>query len=78
MNNKPKIGHMGVTPIFKNSKDKNCFLKDWDDSDVMKNVFKKDFLFGSYDTKKFNFQNLIVKFLLDLNIVNSEKLKKIG
>ena len=74
---KPNIGHMGMTPIFKSKKDQRSFIEDWNNSDVMKNVFKKDSIFGSYDFKKFNFQKIIIKELLNLKIVAPESFKEI-
>jgi ectoine hydroxylase-related dioxygenase (phytanoyl-CoA dioxygenase family) len=75
---KPNIGHMGITPTFKSKKDQRSFIEDWNNSDVMKNIFKKDSIFGSYDFKKFNFQNIIIKELLDLKIVTPESFKEIN
>ena len=74
---KPNIGHMGITPTFKSKKDQRSFIEDWNNSDVMKNIFKKDSIFGSYDFKKFNFQKIIIKELLNLKIVAPESFKEI-
>ena len=75
---KPNIGHMGITPTFKSKKDQGSFTEDWNNSDVMKNIFKKDSIFGFYDFKKFKFQNIIIKELLDLKIVTPESFKEIN
>ncbi len=69
-------GHMGSTIKFKSEQDRSLFMHDFNSESGIIKIFNNWNYRGTYDTKSFDFEDIIISELISKKIITEENFKK--